>query len=259
MRRALPFAALGLSGLFCLSTAAASAMPPEVWYSVCDGGPSPTCVSASASDAARPEADAGAATVCDASLGDARAILDGWAAASKAHLPIPEAERMRLRYAFPGRSGQEISLTAELQGPVDAADLARRYAWTADRSAGAILLTASPNDALERLFYDRFTVALDAATLRPVSICFSGANGKPGDALALKPWVDDEVGGAIHLAGFDGEHTAAKPIRTADLSDESPVRFTSEVPSPLPPLPTPCRGIDEPLRPIPEPVEAGRD
>src|SRR5687768_14837998 len=189
-------------GLACLP--AAAQLPPEDWFSSCDG-PVATCISPQPSHHLRYVLLAGAPgefthfqnppSVCDLKTAppieaaaspflapatslddqfaffapplapipdDAHEVLGRWALASRAHLPVIEAERLRLRYAAPRRSGQEISLTCELQGPVNADDLARRYHWSVTDDADAVELTAIPKDRLERLFYDRFTVTLDA-------------------------------------------------------------------------------------------------
>lgn len=185
---------------------------------------------------------------------DARAALDRWEAASRAHLPVAEAERLRLRYASPDQSGHETDLICELQGPVDAADLAGRYRWTIAENADALELTAIPDDRLERLFYDRFSVTLDPATFRPVAVRFEAAGGEAGRRVALRPWVDDAgPAGAIEYVGFESpEGAAERPIRTADLSD-SPRLLRDDTRLALPPAP----GPHEPAAP-PGPVEAPR-
>jgi hypothetical protein len=187
---------------------------------------------------------------------DARAALDRWETASRSHLPVTEAERLRLRYASPDRSGQELDLTCELQGPIDAADLARRYDWTMMEGADAVVLTAVPKDRLEGLFYDRFSVTLDATTCRPTGVRFETAAGEASPTVALRPWVDDdsETAGAIEYVGFESpEDAAERPIRTAELADDLPGLLRNDVPLALTPAPVP-HDIAIPL----EPVEAPR-
>lgn len=282
MRRLLTAAGIGLSTL-----PAAADLPPEVWFSPCDG-PAATCVSPRAEhlsgyalvDGPRCRAatcrpvcfltsdglpvvaeypPSGPAAV--ALLGgheprltpiadDAHEILGRWEFASRAHLPTTDAERLRLKYDRPGRSGQELALTCELQGPVDAADLGRRYNWSVTDDADAVELTAVPKDRLERLFYDRFTVTLDPADWRPTAIRFVTPDGRRGPAVALRPWVD--AGAAdVRLVAFESPVPAAKPVRTADLSDDAPRPLRDDfAPLALPPAPAPC-DLD-----APEPIEA---
>ncbi|MGC1275766.1 MAG: hypothetical protein WBC44_18830 [Planctomycetaceae bacterium] len=275
MRRLFLAAGIGLSTL-----TATAQLPPEEWFSSCDG-PSATCVSPhiehlgdhvvrGAGDgdgscgpieflveedlpafAGKRSGEAEIvqlAALFRASLlpiaDDADEILSRWSLASQSHLPVTDAERLRLQYASPERSGQELSLSCELQGPVDDAELNRRYDWTVTDDADAVELTAIPKDGLERLFYDRFTVTLDAATWRPTAVRFETPDLSGRQAVALRPWVDDEAT-EIQVVAYRPPSVAEQPIRTADVSEAAP-RLLHNEPAPLelPPAPAPCEPVE---------------
>ena len=120
-------------------------------------------------------------------------LLRRWSLASQAHLPVTDAERLRLKYDAPKRSGQELNLVCELQGPIDDADLARRYDWTVTDDSDAVSLTAVPKDRLERLFYERFTVTLDASNWRPAAVRFETHGRREHSVVALRPWVAEDT------------------------------------------------------------------
>lgn len=196
---------------------------------------------------------------------DARAVLDRWEAASRSHLPVTEAERLRLRYGSSDQSGHQLELACELQGTIDAADLARRYVWNLTENADGIELTATPRDRLERLFYDRFTVRLDAETCRPSAVRFEFASGETGLPIALAPWVDDtsEAAEAIEYVGFETGDAPERPIRTADLSDDAPRLLREDSPLALPPAPSrfamPLHPVEAPRPPASNEPAALRD
>lgn len=247
--RPLPHAAW--IALFALP--AAAQLPPEARLFPYDG-PEATCVfrlvGTVSADSSPHEPR------LSPNAGQARELLARWEAASQSHLPVTEAERLRLRYSSPERSGQELNLACEFQGQINAEDLTRRYEWATVVETGAVVqLTATPKDALDRLFCDRFTVTLDSAW-RPVEIHFGAVPASRSSSVALRPWVDDgiDADGAIHLVGFESdEEVRERPIRTADLSDEPPRLLRDDSPLALPPAP---------IRydfPVPtEPVEAPR-
>lgn len=275
MRRLFLAAGIGLSTLTAMAE-----LPPEEWFSSCDG-PSATCVSPHVEHmgdhvvrgsgdgdgtcgpgellvehdlpafAGRRKNDAESiqlAAFFPPSLlpiaDDAGEILSRWSLASQSHLPVTDAERLRMKYASPERSGQELSLSCELQGPVDDAELNRRYDWTVTDDADAVELTAVPRDDLERLFYDRFTVTLDAATWRPTSLRFETPDRRGRQAVALRPWVDEEAT-VIQVVAYRPPNSAGQPVRTADLSEAAPrLLHTEPAPLELPPAPTPCEPVE---------------
>lgn len=180
---------------------------------------------------------------------DAAEILSRWEIAARSHLPVTAAERLRLQYAAPERSGQEITLTCEMQGPIDAANLSRRYDWTVTDDLDAVELTAIPKDQLERLFYDRFTVTLDATTWRPIALRFPPRDGRIGETVALHPWLDESMSN-VQLVAFESDDERSQ-VRTADVSDAPPRLLRTEPVLELPPAPAPC----EPAA-LRDPVEA---
>lgn len=180
---------------------------------------------------------------------DSSEILSRWEITAQSHLPVITAERLRMQHAAPERSGQEVALACELQGPIDAADLLKRYDWTVTDDLDAVELTAVPKDPLERLFYSRFTVTLDSATWRPISIRFPARDGRIGETVALRPWVDEAMPD-VQLVAFESNERQGF-VRTADLSEDSPRLLRTEAVLELPPAPIPC----EP-KVVREPVEA---
>lgn len=183
---------------------------------------------------------------------DAHEILHRWSIASQHYLPATEAERLRLQHASPERTGQELSLTCELLGPIDHADFMQRYDWSVVDDADDVTLTAVPKDGLERLFYDRFTVTLAAGTWRPASVEFVSPDRDRSTVVALHPWVDEPAvnskpAGNLQVVAFRPSDESA--IRTADISQAVPhdnshreSRSDREIDMPiaLPPAPTPC-------------------
>ena len=261
-------------------------LPPEIWFSPC-GGPVATCMSPRVNHRLDMILVAGSGRdetsnrpVCDERIAalfgdetagkgqspyfgidhldeeplrlkpiadDAREILDRWEIASQDFSPVTMAERLRLRYAFPGRTGQAVALTCELQEPVAAKELLRRYEWSVTgEGRHEVELTAVPRDHLERLFYGQFRVMLDTATWQPVSLSFPSAGGS-GSLVALHPLditIDD-----VQLVGFESGQNTARPVRTADLSDESPHSESDQPRIEPPPAPAPCR-LDFPRQPV---------
>lgn len=299
---------LPLATLLSLSAAPlAAGLPPDVWFSPCNG-PAATCVSASPADGAKtalvsgppiralrsgvladgtrsffepaaalPPAPADPADLFREELAyfqpqltpipdDALEILRRWETASRTFLPVTEAERLRLRFDSPDRTGHELDLACEFQGTIDADDLARRYDWTTVSEVGDLVeLTAVPKDEVERLFIERVSVTLDAKTWRPTGL-LCGRLDRPGTfanaTIPLRPWGDDAT---IQLVGFESDGSdrnatdAERPIRTADLSDDSPRLTRDDCPLTLPPAPAPLDFVAVPLEPVEAPRPAGRD
>src|SRR5690606_35199788 len=99
-------------------------------------------------------------------------------------------------------------------------------------------LTAIPKDRVERLFYKRFTVTLDATNWRPTALQFVSASDGRLRTVALRPWVDQTPNG-IQVVAFKPEEDQEEAlVRTADVTAALPRRMP-EVTSPLelPPAP----------------------
>ncbi|QDT39708.1 hypothetical protein [Stratiformator vulcanicus] len=94
--------------------------------------------------------------------------LRSWSNASKTLFPVTSAERLRLAYQHANCSGHELSLLAELRGPVDVAELGKQYRW--EKGESDRTLVGRPTDSMERLFVDRFEVTLDEKTNLPTSV-----------------------------------------------------------------------------------------
>jgi hypothetical protein len=238
---------------------AAAQLPSDDWFSPCEG-PITTCIAPRISQQAEHVSAAfwePTKVPPDSVSGGegARDILERWQAAARVHLPVTEAERLRMRYALPDRTGQELALITELQGPVDAADLARRYDWSVSDTLDGVALTAVPRDQLERLFYSRFIVTLEGTTYRPIALQILPPGGLPGVAVALHPWIDPNESD-IHLVSV--EQGRAALVRTAEassnLSSDDTVG-TLRGRSPMPPRRLP-QGIAPRVVAPGEPIEA---
>ena len=119
----------------------------------------------------------------------AAAALARWETASEGRVPVSKADRAAARHDRPGAPAELLALAASLSGPVNAADLAARYRWTAAAGPdGAVrLLHAAPADPLARVFTPRITVALTPAGAAR-SVTAENPHGPPHTlALAAPP------------------------------------------------------------------------
>jgi hypothetical protein len=189
-------------------------------------GPSATCSgplpdSASPADCARGVVTAGA---CVAANLDA--VFARWQAVSAEFEPVGDHERRRLvALHHPAWSAHELDLVCELRGPIDAESLAHRYTWESPvGEATHIRLAAESHDAVERLFFRRFTVTLERETCRPVSVQFTDGAGQASSlpfpletTLSLEARLaravrdPDQFQGTVVPAGHDTAHWPPAP------------------------------------------------
>jgi hypothetical protein len=228
---------------------AAAELPPDAWFSPCDA-PVATCVRPLEAHANRVSCD-GCSSQPTSSTGPRRLypvadptgeILDRWEAASQSFYPMTDAERLRLGTERPELTGQQIELVCALKQPVRADDLTRRYRWaTLSKHGETATLVATPQDRLERLFYEQFVVDVDTSTGCPSGVRFGLAilsDKVASQTVALRPWVDPSRLD-IELAGFESSEDERQPVRTADASDDATVRLpTKQRTNSLPPAPT---------------------
>lgn len=170
----------------------------------------------------------------DAPRRTAAPVLKKWADASRRLKPLTKLQR---KHAFRIRGGQytphELSIAIEFHAPVTARSLVRRFAWTvlgSDRDT--VRLVGVPRDGLERLFYRRFELSLDANTALPREIHFDRGDGRPRPrslrfALAVPAATGirrtaskiENPGSGVVAASFAGtHHQPEEPARIASIA-----------------------------------------
>ena len=115
-------------------------------------------------------------------------VLHRWAAASAA-IPSPgKSAGQRTLFAHRRQhSGHEVALVLKFRGPINAADLLRRYRFKeTNRNGNRIRLTATPKDGIERLFFKQFEISLDTKTYLPTVVSFTDRKGnRKGKPITL--------------------------------------------------------------------------
>src|SRR5690606_11348217 len=87
-------------------------------------------------------------------------------------------------------SAHEIALLNEFRGPVSAADLKQRFAWSLQERGKDIVIVGTPTDEVEKLFFQKVAVTLDSQTRLPKTVRFQEANpqAQPKDlAVVISP------------------------------------------------------------------------
>ena len=176
-------------------------------------------------------------------------VLGRWEQASAGLLGVGPLEHRRLFYLHhTEHSAHEISLLNEFRGPISAEDLAGRFDWSLERTGEVILLAGEPVDQVEKLFYSRVIVSLDAKTHLPHSIMFSGRDrSDQGEPLAVV--LSPRVGEPGLLPPVPGARPLQYVSRNEDVPRRpSPVRVVEHITGKLLPRPDLPAEVEHALR-----------
>lgn len=153
-------------------------------------------------------------------------VLQDWETASRGLLGVGRLETRRLYYIHRGtHSAHEISLLNEFRGPVSRGSLQRRFDWSVQTRGQELVLTGTPNDEVEQLFFERVTVTINPKTHLPKTVQFQGQASKVQSkefAVVMSPRLVEEP-----KLFFPDE--SARPLRVASRESSSPVRVASHV------------------------------
>jgi hypothetical protein len=115
-------------------------------------------------------------------------VLSRWERAAAQLPPLTAAELDRaLRSPHGKLTAHEAAVAARFRGPVKVKALQRDYRWSGvKQSSGEVRLTAMPYDPVERLFYCRFELQLNAATMLPTALRFEHADERKAESVAIQ-------------------------------------------------------------------------
>jgi hypothetical protein len=148
-------------------------------------------------------------------------VLARWERAAAELPPLTAAERDRIVRRHRGTlSAHEAAVAAGFRGPISMRELRRNFRWSGMRtSRDGDLLTATPHDAVERLFYRQFELRLNAETFLPNAMRFQHADDRPTTTVPIP----------IEIAA-ENQQPGAAAIRLVKAETRMPIA----APRPLP-------------------------
>ena len=162
-------------------------------------------------------------TVADAGL--VQEALERWEQAASVLMPASRIERERLRVEMQKCSGHALSVVCRFRGPVQIESLKKDFHWDLhEATSSQITLSARPEDAADRLFFEGVLLTLDRATMLPAEMQFtSGRAGTPVGWISLFDARSRRALVEMHYAGPELDSPAefapaagARPLQVAE-------------------------------------------
>ncbi len=145
-----------------------------------------------------------------------------WELLTASALPVPDREQVWMRRMNDGTvTAHAVEAVIDLLGPVSARSLSRKYDWTVENSAEpAIVMTATPRDAMDRLFANQFRVLISPESRLVTAVEVQSRAGQWNKVMLPPAWSSSVVQTNLAVAGES--QVVAHPLPPSPLPAELP-------------------------------------